>query len=379
MFQKIVVRALMAGTVLFIPSFAALAQAQAQPQTKSQAQPQAPPQTRPQAQPPASGNVFTGSKNIESIVAWVNNDIILKSEYDKRVEEIRSEIARDGKLKGAQLDQAIKEQTRGALGQMIDEQLLLQQAKEMGITADLEVIKAMEKLRQDRKLPSMDALEKEIVSQGYTVDDVKDNIRTNYLTRTVLQREVYNRVTVTNDEVRKYYDTHQKDFDRPAGIHLREITVLTDNRGPEEVASQKKKLEEALAAVKKGEDFGTVASKYSESQTAQEGGDFGFWTKGELSPSLEEVVSKLDKGQVTDILTVQGAFMIIKLDEKHNGGILAFELAQKEIQDILLNKAIPPKVKDYLTKLRADGFIRVADGYVDANAASAPEKVSENK
>lgn len=370
MFQKIAARALFAGTALFIPAFIA-AQAKTQPPTQTQ--------TRPPAQTPANANVFTGTKNIESIVAWVNNDIILKSEYDRRVAEIRQELGRDDKLKGPQLDQAIKEQTRAALGQMIDEQLLLQQAKDMGITADLEVIKAMEKMRQDRKLPSSEALEKEIVSQGYTVDEVKENIRTQYLTRTVLQREVYNRVTITNDEVRKYYDEHQKDFDRPAGIHLREITVETQNRGPEEIASQKKKIEEALAAIKKGEDFATVASKYSESQTAQEGGDFGFWSKGELSPSLDAVVSKLDKGQVTDVLTVKDAFMIFKLDEKHNGGILPFELAQKEIQDLLWNKALPPKIKEYLAKLRNDGFIKLADGYVDSNAAPPPDKVSQVK
>ncbi|HEY2380678.1 MAG TPA: peptidyl-prolyl cis-trans isomerase [Terriglobia bacterium] len=364
MFQKIAARAMLAGTVLLIPSVAVRAQT---PAVKAQT----PNQT--------TGNVFTGTKNIESIVAWVNNDIILKSEYDKRVDEIRQQLAKDQKLKGAQLDQAIKEQTRGALAQMIDEQLLLQQAKELGITADLEVIKAMEKMRLDRKLASAEALEKEIISQGYTVDEVKDNIRTSYLTQTVMQREVFSRVTITNEDVRKYYDQHQKDFDRPAGIHLREITVLTENRGPDEIASQKKKIEEALAAVKKGEDFATIASKYSESQTAADGGDFGFWTKGELSPSLEAVVSKLDKGQVTDVLPVQGAFMIIKLDEKHNGGILPFELAQKEIQDLLWRKALPPKEKEYLTKLRNEGFIRVADGYVDANSATAAEKVSENK
>src|SRR5262249_7676139 len=154
------------------------------------------------------------------------------------------------------------------------------------------------------------------------------------------------RVVLTNEDIRKYYDSHQKDFDRPAGIHLREITVITENRGPEEIASQRKKIDEALAAVKKGDDFATVAAKDSESRTAGHGGGFGFFTKGELSPTLEEIVGKLDKGQVTDVLTVQGAFMIMKLDDKHNGGILPFELAQKEIQNLLWQQSLPPKIKD---------------------------------
>lgn len=324
-------------------------------------------------------SAYAQTKNLESIIAWVNGDIILKSEYEKRVDELRRELAADPKLKGAQLEEAVQQQTKTALSQMIDETLLVQQAKELGITSDIEVLKSLEKMRQERKLESQDALEKEIVAQGYTLDEVKQNIRTRYLTESVLQREVYSRVTVTNEEMRKYYDAHQKDFDRPAGVHLSEITVLTENRGPEEIESQHKKLEEALAAVKKGDDFATVAGKYSESKTAGDGGDLGFVPKGELSPSLEEVIGKLEKGQVTDILKVQDAFMIIKLDDKHNGGILPFELAQREIYNAMLNRAVPPKIKEYLTKLRTDGFVKVAEGYVDAGASQSAEKVSENK
>jgi peptidyl-prolyl cis-trans isomerase SurA len=319
------------------------------------------------------------AKSLETIIAWVNNDIILKSEYDKRVADIRGELTRNSKLQGAQLEQAVSEQSKRALQQMIDETLLLQQAKERGLSADIEVLKALEKMRQDYKLESQEALEKEIVTQGYTVDEVKQNIRTRYLSDQVLQREVYPKVVITNDEVRKYYDAHTKEFDKPAGIHLREIEVLTENRGPEEIASQKKKIEEALAAVKKGDDFATVAAKYSEAQTASEGGDFGFWTKGELSSSLEQIVDKLDKGQVTDVIPVQGAFIILKLDDKHNGGILPFELAQKEITNILWQQSLEPKIKEYLTKLRTDGFVKVADGYTDTGAPQNSEKVSENK
>jgi peptidyl-prolyl cis-trans isomerase SurA len=61
--------------------------------------------------------------------------------------------------------------------------------------------------------------------------------------------------------------------------------------------------------------------------------------------------------------------MIIKLDDKHNGGILPFELAQKEVFDILWRQAVQPKMREYLTKLRTDGFVRVAEGYTDLGAA----------
>ena len=323
------------------------------------------------------------TKTVDEIVAWVNSDIILKSDYDLRRSQIRTELSepapRGRGLQGAQLEQAFNEATKTLMRDLIDETLLLQQAKEMGLNADLEVVKTMEQLRQERKLASMDELEKAIVQQGMQVDEFKQNIRTRYLTSQVLQREVYGRVVITMDEMKKYYEGNTKSFDRPAGIRVREISVYTENRGPAEIESQKKKIEEALAAIKKGDNFAEVAAKYSESQTAQEGGDLGFFVKGELAGPLEEVASKLNRAQTSDVITLKGAFMILKVEDKHEGGILPFELAQKEISDILFQQAVQPKIREFLTKMRADGFIKVADGYADLGIPAKNQRASENK
>ena len=322
-------------------------------------------------------------KTVDEIIAWVNNDIILKSEFDLRKAAIRNDLAeappRGRGLQGAQLEQSFGDAQKLLLRDLIDETLLLQQAKEMGLNADLEVVKTMEQLRQERHLASLDDLEKAIIAQGFSVDEFKQNIKTRYLTSQVLQREVYGRVVITTDEMKKYYDANVKNFDRPAGIRVREISVYTEGRGPAEIESQRKKIEEALAAVKKGDNFNEVAAKYSESQTAQEGGDLGFFVKGELAKPLEDVASKLNKGQVSDIITLNGALMILKVEDKHEGGVLPFELAQKEIQDALWQQGVQPKIREYLTKLRSDGFIKLADGYTDVGQAAKPTKVSDNK
>ena len=309
------------------------------------------------------------TKTVDEIVAWVNSDIILKSEFETRKVQVRNDLAeappRGRGLQGTQLEQAFNDATKILLRDLIDETLLLQQAKDMGLNADLEVVKTMEQLRQERHLESLDELEKAIIAQGFSVDEFKQNIKTRYLTSQVLQREVYGRVVITTEEMRKYYDANIKNFDRPAGIHVREIAVSTENRSPAEIESQRKKIEEALAAVKKGDNFAEVAAKYSESQTAQEGGDLGFFVKGELANPLEDVASSLEKGQVSDVITLNGWFMILKVEDKHEGGILQFELAQKEIQDLLWQQGVQPKIREYLAKLRSDGFVRVADGYAD--------------
>ncbi|PYS51068.1 MAG: hypothetical protein DMG13_19625 [Acidobacteria bacterium] len=328
-----------------------------------------------------AGTALAQTKTVEEIVARVNGDIILKSELDRAKERLRAELAtpapRGQGLQGAQLEQVFAEQSKNALRDLIDQTLLLQRAKEMDLNADLEVVKTMERMRLEYNIPTTEQLEQEITKQLGNLDEFKQEVRTRYLTGQVLGREVYGKVVVTNEELRKYYEENSKNFDRPEGMRVREIVVSTKDRGPEEIESQKKKAEEAVAAIKKGDDFAEVARKYSESQTAQDGGDLGFFAKGELAKPLEDAVTNLDKGQTTDLLTVPDGFIILKLEDKHNGGVLPFELAQKEITDILFQQHAQPKIREYLSKLRSEGFIEVREGNTDTGTPSKTEKVSE--
>src|SRR5215468_2143908 len=150
-------------------------------------------------------------KVLEEVVARVGNDIILKSEFEGERKNLRDELAQRG-LQGAQLEQVFQEQSKDILRNLIDTSLLTQQAKEMGISADLEVVKQEERMRQehnrtDPKNPinSIDDLEKAI-SQQMNLDDFKQRLKSRYLTNQVLNREVYNRVVVTTEQLRSYYE-----------------------------------------------------------------------------------------------------------------------------------------------------------------------------
>jgi len=320
-----------------------------------------------------------GQKTLDEIIVRVNADIILKSELENAKTTLRNDLAQQQHLQGPQLEQAFTDQSKFLLRDLIDQTLLVQQAKEAGINADLEIVKTMERMRQEYKFETMETLEKAIVEQGISLDDYKQQIRNRYLTSQVLGREVYPKILITTEEMRKYYETNQKNFDRPAGIQLSEITISTDKKTPEEIAAQKKKAEDALAALKKGDEFAETARKFSEAPTAQDGGVLGFFPTGQLAKPLEDAVIKLDKGQTTDILALPYGFVILKVDDKHAGGILSFDLAQKEIQDQLFQQLVQPKIREYLTKLRTDGFIEIKPGYVDAGApAEKAAKVSES-
>jgi len=321
-------------------------------------------------------------KVLEEVVARVGNDIILKSEYENERKNLHDDLAQKG-VQGAQLEQVFQEQAKDILRNLIDNSLLVQQAKEMGISADLEVVKREEQMRLEHNrsdpknaINSIEDLEKAI-SQQMSLEDFKQRIKTQYLTSQVLGREVYNRVVITTEELRKFYDSHQKDFDRPAGVHIREITVNAQAMTPAEAEIQRKKIDDAMAAIKKGDDFGEVAQKFSESDTASNGGDLGFFQNGDLAKDFEDIIAKLEKGQVSDVVKTKDktgkdtGFMILKLDERHPGGILPFESAQTEVYNKLFQEKASPKIRDYLNKLRTEGFVEIKEGYVDTGAVKA--------
>jgi peptidyl-prolyl cis-trans isomerase SurA len=316
-------------------------------------------------------------QKIEQIAARVNGDIILKSELDRELELRRIELTQTPGIDAARIDRELEEQSKSILRDLIDRALLLQVAKEANLNADTDVEKTMEDLRVERKFATREELEKAIIKDYGDLEEFKNDIRTKFLTQQVIEHEVYGRMVVTNEEMRKYYDEHQMDFNRPAGIRISEVTVLVDRRLPDQVAVQRKKIEDALAAVKKGQSFEDVAEKYSEVQTAERGGDMGP-IYGDLKEGLNEDIAKaldgLDKGQMTNIVEFNDAFTFFKVTDKHNGGILSFELAQREIQYQILSKMAPDKVRAFLTELREQGFVEVKAGFQDLGAVPAHPK-----
>jgi len=321
---------------------------------------------------------------ITQIAAKVNKDIILASELKHAEEEIRGELSENKKLSGSQKQQAFEERSKDILRDLIDKYLILQEAADLGMDANLEVLKQIEQLRIDNKFDTQEAMEAAMIKQGISIDEVKESIRYRNLRSQVIHREVTGRIVITTEESRVYYDAHKKDFDRPPGVSLAMIAVSTEGLSPEELEAKKKIMDDVQAALKKGDEFGELASKHSEDPSGLNGGDLGFFERDSdgnymATPEMEAIVRKLAKGETTETLPNPGnqTLMILKLLDRHDGGILPFESAKNDIFNILMDERAEPKVRAYLTRLRAQGYVEVYPGYVDTGAATKGVRASE--
>jgi peptidyl-prolyl cis-trans isomerase SurA len=308
-----------------------------------------------------------GGKTIEEIIARVNNEIITRSEYEKARESAEEEARSDcqNRCTPEQLQAEVENRRKNALRDLIDQSLLVQRGKDMGITVEPDVIKRLDQIRLENKFGSMEELEKAVSSQGTNWEDFKNNIRNGILTQRVISSEVGSHITVTDDEISKYYEAHKKEFIRPEQVALREIEVSTQGKTPEEITELKKKAETALKRVKDGEDFGEIAKRLSDGSTKNQGGFLGIYKRGELSKELEDIVFKMKRNELTDVMETKQGFLVLQVLEHYDEGEQSLDKVRNEINERLYSERMEPALREYLKTLREQSYVVIKPGYLD--------------
>src|SRR5882762_1775964 len=290
---------------------------------------------------------------VEEIIARVNNEIITKSELDKSKATAVEEATQDcqNRCTPEQLQTAIADQQKNALRNLIDQSLLVQRGKDMGTSVETDVIKKLDQIRTENKLESKEDLEKAVSSQGLNWEDFKNNIRNTILTQKVIGSEVGSHITISKEEVQKYYDEHKADFVRPEQVALSEIEVSTQGKTPEQIPDLKKKAETALKRVQDGENFAEIAKRLSDGSTAKQGGYLGIYKKGELSKQLEDAVFTMKKNQLTDVMETKQGFLVLEVMEHYDEGEQSLAKVKNEIMDKLYGGRMEPAMREYLKTL----------------------------
>jgi peptidyl-prolyl cis-trans isomerase SurA len=322
----------------------------------------------------------TGAKGkvVEEIIARVNNDIITLSDFEKAKGTLAQETAQD--CQGCpqdRLDAMFKDRQKDLLRDLIDQSLLVQRAKDMGMSVEAEVIKRLDEVRVANHLASMEDLEKAVESQGIAWEEYKSSIRNNLLTREVIQREVGGHINVGSGDVKKYYEEHQQEFNRPEQVLLQEILLSTEGKTPDEIAAIEKKAKDIRARIAKGEDFTELARRLSEGQTAKQGGDLGSFERGMLAKEIEDIVFKMNRGDVTEVIQAKTGFEILKVIQHYQAGVQPLEKVEGEITNKLAMERMQPNLREYLAHLREESYVLVKPGYVDSAAVSSNSAIEE--
>ena len=352
--------------------------------------------------------VFAPAQNtqtVEEIIARVNNQIITRSEYVRSKDQLRDEVKAEDP---AHADQAYTEKEKDVLRDLIDQQLLLEKGKDLNITGETDLIKQLDQMRKDMKLPDLEALQKEAEKQGVSWEDFQQQQKNQIITRKVIGEEVGGHLSINKEEEQKFYDEHKSEMEQPEYIRLSEILVAPKAvtpaitpaadpnaasgstpaaAAPADEAKQaadeaalnaaQAKADDLRKQIKDGASFEDMAKKYSDGPSAADGGALGTFKRGQLAKDLEDKTFAMKSGEVTDVIRFKQGYGIVKVLDHQQAGIPPLKEIEPKIQDAIYMQKLQPALRAYLTKLREDAYIDIKPGYVDSGASPNQTKPVE--
>ncbi len=341
---------------------------------------------------------------VEEIVCRVNNQIITRTEYVRSRDQLKQEVLQQDPTNA---DRAFADRQKDVLRDLIDQQLLLQKGKDLGITGDTELIKRLDEMRKQMNLETMEDLEKAAEAQGASYEDLKQNLRNQIITQRVISQEVGQHLALNKDDEKKFYELHRAELEQPEQVRLSEILIAPkgpakasagtatspgsakpdaakpDTPAVSEADSQaaleaaKAQAQDLLDQIHKGAKFEDLAKKYSDGPSAKDGGDLSLFKRGTLSKELEDKVFALKPGDVTEVIRTKQGYVILQVTEHQMAGIPTLKEVEPKIQDALYMQKLQPALRVYLTTLREQAYIDYKPGYIDTGASAKQTKPVE--
>jgi len=258
-----------------------------------------------------------------------------------------------------QEDPRAKEVLRQVLDNLIDRELLLQQANSLKMAVPPQQVDTqMQQLEQ--RFPSKEAFEQALTAQNFTMDALKKDVEGQMLRQQLVKKQVQDKVNVSARDVQTFYDQHKDKYVEEEQMRARHILIRVPQQvTPADEDKLKSKADDALKRARTGEDFAALAKELSDDGSKENGGDLGFFPRGRMVPPFEEAVFALQPGQISDIVRTQFGYHIIKSEEHKTGRALAFDEAKAQVQEDLTREQTYARYQKYVAGLRSKAKVEV--------------------
>ena len=314
-----------------------------------------------------SAVVSARAEIIEQILVKVNGEIFTKSDLEQRqVAALRQRgqaIDLKSDLSNTQLRQALDEVTPQLLVDAIDEMLIVQRGKELGYRLGDEQFKSvLDNIKKENKMESEEQFQAALKAENMTLADLRRNLERQMIQQRVQQNEVLGKIGVTDDEAKRYYESHLNEFTTAPTVTLREIlvTVPSDSKGLNVAADDtaKEKAEEIRKRVTTGgENFEKLASEISDSPSKANGGLIGPLSVNDISPELRKLIEAMKQGDVSELVRTQRGYQLLKLESVTATQTMTLEQAREQISERVFTDKRKVEFEKYLQKLRAQAII----------------------
>ncbi|UCD78316.1 MAG: peptidylprolyl isomerase [Desulfobacterales bacterium] len=290
-------------------------------------------------------------------VAKVNDTVLTEDDLQQALNEIMPAGVFHGGFSSKKREKYIPQ----AFEKMIEKELFYQEAVEIGLKIDEEIIKA-EREKTIERLGGEKKFQTALGKAGLTDEQYQQRLRKKELVERFITVEISDKALPTDEQIKDYYRRNKQKFMRPEARKLRHILITVQpEASAEERKLKKAQAQEVIDRISAGEDMSDVAWKYSTGPYRVKGGDMGLVHRGRLYPVLEEEIFKLEPGKLSGIIETIYGYHIVRVEEVK----AAEQLELKDVYD---------KIKMDLTK-RNEKQIR-EDRVASLKAQARIEKLS---
>jgi peptidyl-prolyl cis-trans isomerase C len=301
---------------------------------------------------------------------------VKRSQLDDAMISIKSTFAARGQDLPSEEMNHLEQQV---LDRLIQIQILLQKATPEDKTAGKETCaKRMDAIRT--RAGSDEVLKRQLKSVGTTPEELQSKMTDESTAQVVLEREL--KIAVADGEVKKFYDDNPSKFEQPEMVRASHILLsikdpdTNKDLSDDKKAAKRKKAEELLKRAKTGEDFAKLAKDNSEDPGSKDkGGEYQF-ARGQMVPEFEAAAFSLKTNEISDIVTTQYGYHIIKLNEKIPAKKVEFAKVAPEVKDYLKQQQMQSRQQDlqtYLEKIKKDSGVQILDDNLKPKENAAAE------
>ena len=298
---------------------------------------------------PAASVAATAAKSDE-VVARVNGAEIKRKELDAAVQAFTFQMARRGRPippgQGAVVE-------RDILDELIGRELLREEGSKH-IPADIDK-KVQEQIDQvTTQVGGEEQFKKTLADTGITSDEYAKRVRDNVIIRGAIESAVDKEVKIAPEEVRAFYDKNPDQFKQPETVRASHILIRCAAEATDEVKKEKRtQIDSVRALVKSGEKFADVARKFSEDPgSAKNGGDLGFFGRGQMVPEFDTAAFSLKTNEVSDVITTQYGYHVLLVTDHKPAQTIPFDQVKDDLGQYLKQRKGNDVTHDQVASLR---------------------------
>ncbi|HOV32496.1 MAG TPA: peptidylprolyl isomerase [Candidatus Hydrogenedens sp.] len=300
-----------------------------------------------------SGVLFDG------VVATVDDEVILMSDLREEIAPFLADLKSQG-ASPEQIQQEMEQAFQKSLDRYIERLLLYRKAINEGLNVDeKEIDDRINKIK--KRYGSLEEFNRILEESGEAMSEFRERVKQQIIALSYAmkkRKEFESEITISEPDIAKYYNEHIEEFQNPQRVKVRRI-FLSASKDSNERAKVRERIMEIYDRLKQGADFNSIAENESQGPEADKSGLIGWVSKGDLVPELEQMIEKMNVGDISQPIETEWGFHILKIEEKQESGNIPYESARVMIEPKLKEQYVNERYQKWIDELKKGARIRI--------------------